>query len=218
MDVATDRYVDARNNMVDGQLRPNKVGDRRILAAMRRLPRELFVPPAHQALAYADVEVPLGDGRFLLEPMVLARLIQAAELPDGGSVLVLGAGYAAAVWAACGAKVAALEQDATRADAMQTLLAGSPVSIVRGPFALGWAAGAPYDCIFVDGAVARLPPLAAQLRADPPGRLCAVLIATGRNGRAVLAERAELGLSSRPLFDCAATPMPQFEQPDGFRF
>src|ERR1700721_1328189 len=99
MATPTDYFADARNHMVDSQIRPNRVTDPRILSAMRRLPRERFLPPAAVALAYADEDVPLGGGRFLMEPMVLARLLQAAALRDNERVLVVGAGtgYAAAV-------------------------------------------------------------------------------------------------------------------------
>ena len=105
-----DLFADARRNMVDSQIRPNRVTDPRILAAMRRLPRESFLPSAVRALAYADEDVPLGNGRFMMEPMVLARLLQAAALIDQERVLVVGAGtgYGAAVIAACGCKVTAL--------------------------------------------------------------------------------------------------------------
>ena len=99
--------------MVDSQIRPNKVVDPRILRAMRELPRERFVPTALRSLAYADEDVPLGNGRALMEPMVLARLVQIAAPVAGERVLVVGAGggYGAAVLAACGANVTALEED-----------------------------------------------------------------------------------------------------------
>src|SRR5208282_6497251 len=94
-------FADARNRMVDSQIRPNRVTDPRILAAMRCLPRERFLPPAVVSLAYADEDVPLGNGRYLMEPMVLARLLQAANLGEGERALVIaaGTGYSAAVLA-----------------------------------------------------------------------------------------------------------------------
>jgi protein-L-isoaspartate(D-aspartate) O-methyltransferase len=220
MDAALASLVDARNYMVDGQLRPNKVTDRRILDAMRRLPRELFVPPAQTALAYADVEVPLGGGRVLLAPVTVARLIQAAAVPTGGSVLVLGAGYAAAVLASCGARVTAVEPDPTvRAAAKVAWRAcGIAVAVMAGPFEAGWAAASPYDAILADGALRDLPPLAGQLRVAPAGRLCAVLAPDGRSGVAVLAERAGEGLAQRTLFDCTASLLPHVLSPEPFRF
>ena len=110
-------FAEARNNMVDSQVRPNKVTDPRIVAAMRQLPRERFLPPALAALAYADEDVPLGEGRVLIEPMVIARLVQLTAIAAGERALVVaaGTGYGAAVLAACGARVTALEESASAA-------------------------------------------------------------------------------------------------------
>ena len=72
-------FARARLNMVEGQIRPNKVTDPRIVAAMLDLPRELFLPAERRAMAYLDEDIPLGGGRALVEPMVLARLVQTAE-------------------------------------------------------------------------------------------------------------------------------------------
>jgi protein-L-isoaspartate(D-aspartate) O-methyltransferase len=224
--------IDARNNMVDGQLRPSKVTDRAVLDAMRSLPREAFVPPAQAPLAYADTDVPIGHGRVLLAPLTLARLIQAAELPPSGKVLVLGAGYAAAVFAAMGAQVIAVEQDPAIAAAAAAALRACAVELrlVEGPFAAGWAEDAPYDAIFVDGAVPELPDLAAQLQPPPRGRLCAVVSTDGRTGVGVVAEQAgkrpaqralvaqRALFAQRTLFDCKASLLPQMVKPPGFRF
>jgi protein-L-isoaspartate(D-aspartate) O-methyltransferase len=220
MDTAVASLVDARNNMVDGQLRPSKVIDRRVLDAMRTLPREAFVPQSQRPLAYADVDVPIGNGRVLLAPLSLARLIQAADLPPAGKVLVLGAGYAAAVFAAMGGAVVAVEQDPVLRDSAAAALriCGVSVTIVAGQFADGWAPDAPYDVIFVDGAVQELPDLAAQLKPAPQGRLCAVLATGGRNGAGVVAEQAGGRLAQRILFDCKANLLPQLIKAPGFRF
>ena len=98
MDRASQAFADPRNHMVDSQVRPNKVTDPRILAAMRHLPRERFIPDDLAALAYADADVPLGAGRVLIEPMVIARLLQLTAVAVGERTLVVGAGtgYAAA--------------------------------------------------------------------------------------------------------------------------
>ena len=73
-------FTDARQNMVDSQLRPNRVTDRLILAAMAELPRERFVPRSKQGTAYIDEDIEVAPGRFLMEPVVVARLLQALEL------------------------------------------------------------------------------------------------------------------------------------------
>ena len=107
-------YADARKRMVDGQLRPNRVTDPRVLDAMRELPREDFLPPRPRARAYADEDVPLPGGRAMVAPMVIARLAQLAAVRPGDRALVVcaGTGYGAAVLARCGARVTALEADA----------------------------------------------------------------------------------------------------------
>ena len=89
-------FTEARNCMVDSQIRPNRVVDQRVLSAMRTIPRELFLPPNVQALAYVDEDVPLGNGRFLMEPMVFARMLQFANLRENEQVLIVGVGRAIA--------------------------------------------------------------------------------------------------------------------------
>jgi protein-L-isoaspartate(D-aspartate) O-methyltransferase len=222
MDAVGLDFEDARNRMVDSQLRPNRVSDLRILGAMRALPRERFLPPDLGARAYTDEDVPLGGGRVLMEPMVLARLIQLAAPEAGERALVVaaGAGYGAAVLAACGASVTALEEDEglLRAahDALPVLAPG--VRIVQGRLADGLADGAPWDLILLEGAVRDIPPaLGAQLRPDG-GRLVTVLTGRGATGRAVLAEPTPAGLRARPAFDCATPLLPSLLAEPGFVF
>jgi protein-L-isoaspartate(D-aspartate) O-methyltransferase len=214
-------YADARNMMVDGQVRPNKVWDRRVLDAMRRLPRERFVPPHAIARAYADEDVPLGNGRVLLEPMVIARLVQLAAVQPGERALVVGAGsgYGSALLAACGAQVTALEQDeALLALARQALDGIAGVTLVGGRLRDGYKEGAPYDLIFIEGAADEIPPtLVAQIR-RPGGRLVGVMYADGRIGRAGVGEPVGDGLSFRPEFDCATPVLPALRRQPGFVF
>src|SRR5262249_14773755 len=150
-------FVEARNRMVDSQVRPNKVIDPRIIAAMRRMPRERFLPSCLAPLAYADEDVPLGDGRVLIEPAVIARLVQLTAIAAGERALVVaaGTGYGAALLAACGARVTALEDSTSLQSIARTVLAelAPSVSLVTGPLAAGWPAGAPYDVILIEGAV-----------------------------------------------------------------
>ena len=215
-------FADARKCMVDSQVRPNRVTDPRILAAMRRLPRERFLPQAVQALAYADEDVPLGNGRFMMEPMVLAKLLQAAKLQDGERVLVVGAGtgYSAALLAACGCRVTALEDDpALVALANPVLLAEAPaVTQVTGPLPAGWPDMAPYDLILIDGAVPEIPlALAAQLH-QGHGRILAPICGPGRITQAVMAEATPYGLGTTPIFDCGTPPIPCFRAAPSFAF
>lgn len=213
-------YAEARQNMVDNQLRANAVTDEALLAAMGKIPRERFVPEALSGIAYVDEDLALGGDRFLVEPMVLARLIQAARVKPGDRVLDVGTatGYSAAVLAALGARVVALEQDsrlADRARANLAALALPDASVVVGELTQGYAAGAPYDVILIAGRIERLPPvLLAQLA--PGGRLVAVMGERGRVGEAVIVHQ---GSAARvPLFDAASRLMPGFAAEPGFVF
>ena len=224
MDQSQTDFTAARNNMVDCQIRPNRVSDPRVLGAMRRLPREQFVPPGLAALAYVDEDLPLGNGRVLVEPLVVARLVQMARVRPGERALVVGAGtgYGAAVMAACDAQVTALEEDdALMAIALRTLPRFAPtVRMVNGRLATGLPSGGPWDVIMIEGAVTTIPEAyAAQLA--PAGRLVTVLAATGSvGGRAVLAERVgdSKQLRSREMFDCATPLLPGLRPAPAFVF
>jgi protein-L-isoaspartate(D-aspartate) O-methyltransferase len=213
--VSTTDYAVARNHMVDSQVRPNKVIDQRVLDAMRALPREEFVPPSLSAIAYIDEDLPLGGGRVLVEPMVIARLVQLARVRPGERVLVIaaGTGYGAALMAACGAEVTALDDDeALLAIALRVLPRHAPaVKIVHGALPAGLPQGAPWDIILLEGAVTEIPSaLAAQVA--PNGRLVTVVVSQGVGGRAVLAEPAGTPdaprLRSREAFDCSTPLLP----------
>ena len=209
----------ARNMMVDSQVRPNKVTDGRIVAAMRALPRERFLPPALAPLAYADEDVPLGGGRYLLEPMVIARLAQLAAAGAGARALVVaaGTGYGAALLAACGADVTALEADASLRVLARAALPPE-VAVVAGEPGDGWPADAPYDIVLIEGAVEDLPEaLAGQVKRDG-GRLVMVRAGAGPVGQAVLGTWGGDGFVFRPEFDCATPALPALRRKPRFVF
>lgn len=223
MDLAED-FAAARKWMIDGQLRPNKVTDARIIDAMLDLPRHRFVPPAAIARAYADEAVPLGGARRMMTPMMLARLLQLAQIRAGESVLLLGAatGYGAAVLARLGARVTAVEAEAGLLDQARMALSGlslapGSLQLVEGAPAAGQPAGAPYDVVVVEGEVPAIPEaLVAQLAQG--GRLVAVRRVPGREAAAVLGRRLGEGLSLTEAFDCSAAPLPGFQPEPGFVF
>jgi protein-L-isoaspartate(D-aspartate) O-methyltransferase len=222
MSSAAQAFDEARNRMVDSQVRPNKVTDPRIIAAMRQLPRERFLPERLAALAYVDEDVPLGEGRVLMEPMVIARMVQLAALSAGERALVVaaGTGYGAALLAACGARVTALEEAASLQAIARTVLAelAPSVSLVSGPLAAGWQPGAPYDVILIEGAAPEIPPAIGEQLRRQTGRLVAVLTEGGGVCQAVLAEATPAGLRAQPMFDCATAPLPSLLPTPGFVF
>ncbi len=202
-------YASARRNMVDGQLRTNRVTDPGVIAAFESLPRERFVPEGARGHAYIDEDLQLGEGRWLMEPMVLARLLQAADIDAGASVLVVGAGtgYAAALIAQIASGVVALEENtslAAQAEALFEELEIDNAVVVTGSLREGYAAQAPYDVILIDGGVEEVPPALSEQLVEG-GRLVTVVRETPSMGRARLF-RKNGTFSSRILFD-AATPV-----------
>jgi protein-L-isoaspartate(D-aspartate) O-methyltransferase len=212
-------YADARRRMVDGQLRPNKVTDPRLLDAMLDLPRERFLPPALRARAYIDDDVPLPGGRALMEPMVLARLAQLIRPRPAGRALVVGAGtgYGAAVLARMGAVVTAVEDDpALSAIAREALAACLPPGAVRMAQDLP-SDGESFDAVLVEGEIPAVPARVSGLVAEG-GRLAAVVGGGRRNGTAVLGQRIGGAFTVTPAFDCAVAALPAFAAPARFVF
>ncbi len=224
-----------RRAMVDGQVRTNDVTDLDLIDAMLDIPRQAFVPERLAALAYLDrdVELKAGNGaaRYLLKPVVTARLIQAADIATTDRVLVVGSatGYAAAVTSRLAAAVVALEEDAGLAEAAQNILhrlGFTTVTPVIGRLVAGWPAAAPFDAILVEGGVEAMPDaLFAQL--SEGGRLIAAMYGgagngegpvQGRVGKATLFRSVRGEVGGRPMFDCAAPVLPGFEKAPAFVF
>lgn len=216
-------FVLARRNMIDGQLRPNRVNNAQLLTAIGDLPRERFLPADLQSVAYADDDVPLGKGRFLMEPMVLARLIQTlqAQPEDKALVVASGAGYGTALLARLVKSVVAVEADAALAgSAEQTIrtLGIANVQQVVGKMDEGCAAQAPYDVILIEGAVQKVPQAILDQLAEG-GRLSTVLSApSGMLGVAHVMVKEGGVASGRPIFDAGTPALPGFAAPPRFAF
>jgi len=217
-------FADARKWMVDGQVLPNKVTDPRIIQAMLELPRHLFVPPASTARAHADEDVPLGHGRVLLQPMMMARLAQLAQLRMGETALVLGAGsgYGAALFARMGAIVTAVEQDpalvaiARGALAQAGVVAPGSVQFLEAT-PVGGAPTGPFDVIVIEGEVPVIPEAVSDRLAEG-GRLVAVRRRPGRSGAAVIGRRTGGSFSVTEAFDCTTAALPGFSAEPSFVF
>jgi protein-L-isoaspartate(D-aspartate) O-methyltransferase len=216
--------VQARNRMVDGQVRTADVTDHRIIAAMLELPRERFGPPAKADLAYADFEMPVGaesPSRRLMRPRNLAKLIQAADVAGADRVLDVGGttGYGAAVLARLAAEVVALESDPALAALAGRVLGDCGlhnVSVVTGPLDRGWPARAPYDVIVLEGASEIVPRGLFPQLADGGRLVC--IEGRGQACRAMLYVAAGGAVSGRSVFDGAAPLLPGFAAPPAFVF
>jgi protein-L-isoaspartate(D-aspartate) O-methyltransferase len=171
--------------MVELQLRARDIVDERVLAAMERVPRELFVPPAERGRAYADAALPIGAGQTISQPYMVARICEALALHGRERVLDVGtgSGYQAAVLAELAGEVDTIERHAALAKQARAALVAAGYERVRvhvGDGTLGLPARAPFGGIAVAAAAPEVPPsLYEQL--EPGGRL--VLPVGGREGQ-----------------------------------
>src|SRR5258708_26713941 len=176
--------------MVESEVRPNRGTDTRVLGALLAVPRELFLPERLRGVAYVDEALPVAPGRYLMEPMVFARLLQTARIKPIDTALEIGGatGYGAAVIAQRALRVVALEdsrETAATVEAALRRLDVRNVKTVTGLLADGYPADAPYDVIVFGGAVEHVPsPIADQLAEG--GRLLAVIPPPGEPGPAPL--------------------------------
>ncbi len=210
----------ARLNMVNRQIRTNGVRDPSVLAAMLDVPRDVFLPKALRGSAYLDETLDLGGGRGLVEPLVLARLLQGAEVRPTDLALVVGdaTGYVTAVMARLTGFVVSIDCDAEwqkRAQASLQDLGISNVELVSGPLDSGHQAKAPYDVVIFCGAVTEIPQEVCRQMADG-GRLVAVVNDGCGIGQAVLVVRSGDTFGRRVLHDAAVPLLPTMEQKPHF--
>jgi protein-L-isoaspartate(D-aspartate) O-methyltransferase len=214
-------HARARSNMVSNQLRPNRVDDPYVLDAMAEVPRERFLPKVLRGVAYTDEDLPLPDGRWLIEPLVLARLIQAAEIQPSDVVLVIGCatGYAAAVLARLAATVILVAPSAA-AETVEALLddlgVDNVVVAASDDPASGHPSQAPFDVIVVVGSVPEAPPaLLAQI--GEGGRVVAV-VNEGRIGKGIVFTRLHGVVGRREVCDAQTPLCPELNSSPGFTF
>ena len=214
-------YAAARRHMVDSQIRPNKVTDERIMEAMGKVPREIFVPPSLKGVAYVDEDIQIAPGRFLMEPQVLARLIQAAEIEPTDAVLEIGSatGYASAILSHLAESVVAVESDAQLAEIANKTMAAleiTNVAVVEGKLDKDYSRQGPFNVVFVNGAVEERPDSWIKALAEG-GRLVCVEM-TGGVGKAVLYTKVAGVPGRRILFDARTPLLPGFQRAPAFVF
>lgn len=222
---ASTDFATARFHMVEGQLRPNKVTDRRILDAMGTVPREIFLQPLLAGIAYSDEDIQIAQGRYLMEPMILARLLQEASIKPDDRILDVApaTGYSTVVAAALAQEVVGVESDTAlqkRGLDNIALLGIGNAGIQSGIHAEGFREKGPYNVILINGSVEIVPDaLFAQLAEG--GRLMAVVRHYGpghaaHTSEARLYEKIHGAISHRGLFDANIQPLPGFQVPAVF--
>lgn len=216
-------YAKARRNMVDSQILPNRVTDERVIAAFEELPRERFLPSSRAGLAYADESILIEDDRYLMQPMVLARLLEILAVRETDVALCIGSasGFAVAALAHLVDTVVAVESnDAMRQKAEGTLssLGIDNVAIVDGDLSKGHPSEAPFDVILIDGAVNEVPSDLAEQLTDG-GRLVAIEMPPGETfGRGVIVTRYGQSINKREVFDASEPLLPGFQKETAFAF
>jgi protein-L-isoaspartate(D-aspartate) O-methyltransferase len=215
-------FAAARHRMVENQIRPNRIVDPLVIEAMGAVPREAFLPVAQRGIAYVDEDIPLGDGRYLTEPLVTAQLLQAAEITADCVVLIVGGGpgYIAALAARMASAVIMTEDSpelAARANEVLGELSVLGVTVVTGPLAAGLPDQAPYDVILFGGAVHDVPPAFGDQLTEG-GRIVAVVASEHGLGKGTVMLKMSGVLSRRVAFDAATPLLPAFTPQPAFRF
>jgi len=209
----------ARKNMLASQVRTNRVNDPLVIDAMYKVPREVFLPPAKHSFAYLDKDLQFSSGRFLMQPLVAARLLQMAEIQRTDHVLVLpcGCGYLAALLSHMAGSVVAVEEKGEKYSDSSKLLIDSgvdTVAVIEGIVQEGCVAQAPFDAIIFDGGVTDIPEVILGQLAEG-GRLVGV-IGDPPIGRGTLIRRNGTSFGKREEFDVSIPILPEFKTKASF--
>jgi len=221
MDTSTAR---ARFNMIQQQIRPWKVADDRTLSVMAEIPREPFVPDAYRSLAYADIEIPIGEGQTMLAPKVVARMLQALDVRPVDKILEIGTGtgYPTACLSRLGGRVASIEIHAPLAERARTVLEAMKLerlAVQVGDGLAGPVEGGPFDVIALTGSLPDDEALAAlQKQLAPDGRLFAI-VGEDPVMEALLVTRVEGGgFRRQSLFETSVPALEKAPEPERFVF
>ncbi|MGF1463901.1 MAG: protein-L-isoaspartate O-methyltransferase [Maricaulaceae bacterium] len=212
-------FASARAAMVAAQIRPANVTQKALLDAMAAIPRERFAPKSQAAFAYADMDVTLGEGRWMLRPRVFARLVEALEVQASDLALVIacGRGYGVAVLTRLADMVVGLEPEPSFVDKAGAVLAEIGIvnaAVLHGDLRAGAPDAGPFDVVLVEGAVAK--PAAAWFDQLKDGGRLAVVEKTGALGQAMIYEKSAGAVGGRAVFDAAAPVLAGFEPETAF--
>ena len=217
------RFVTLRKAMVDSQIRPNKVIDDQVIEAFSTVPRELFVNRQMQELAYIDEDLHLSGGRFIIEAMVMARMLQALKLTPSDNVMCIGAGngYGAAILSSLAASVIAIETRIQMVEKAQQIVAGldiGNVAVVKARLQDGYPSEAPYQGIIIEGGVEYVPQALFDQLSDG-GNLVCVLRPQGLDvGEATLWHKLNGHITPKSLFTEQVPVLDEFKLKPKFAF
>lgn len=212
-------FASRRRTMVDTQIRPSDVTKFPIIEAMLRVPREEFVPDEKVEAAYIGENLALGNGRVLLDPRTLAKMLDALQVGPTDLVLDIGCGtgYSSALMLSMAQAVVALEEDAALIESAETAFArtgAETVVLVKGTLNKGATEHAPYDVMILQGGIEEFPEdLIPQLAEG--GRVCALFM-QGALGVVRLGVRKGDVIGWRDIFNAAAPVLPGFEKAQAF--
>ncbi len=211
-------FAAARTHMIESQLRPNKITDDNLLAAITAMPREVFVPDDKRAFAYIDEDIDIGFGRTLLAPLTIATMLQALQIQPADRVLDIGAGtgYAAALLNDIAGEVIALESDPALTRAIQQnrqTFSLENMNAVQGALCDGFANHSPYQVILIEGAVQWVPEKIIHQLAEG-GRLACIVYPPGetfgRQGEIRIYTKTATSITETVIADAAAPLLPGF--------
>ena len=217
------RFVTLRKAMVDSQIRPNKVIDDHVIEAFSIVPRELFVNRQMQEMAYIDEDIHLSGGRFIIEAMVMARMVQALKLAPSDNVMCIGAGngYGAAILSYLAASVIAVETRIQMVEKAQQIVAGldiGNVAVVKSRLQDGYPSEAPYQGIIIEGGVEYVPQALFDQLSDG-GHLVCVLRPRGLNvGEAMIWHKRSDYVTAKALFTAQVPVLDEFKLKPKFAF
>ena len=208
-------------SMIESQIRPTKVSDARVIDAFEAVPRDAFVPKAKREVAYLDEDLEVAKGRYIMEPMVLARLVEAARVTPEDVILDVGctSGYSTAILARLGNVVVGLEEDeelAKIAEASLEALDIENAAVITGLLREGVASQGPYQVIFINGAVEEIPAKITEQLAEG-GRLVTVVVKNGI-GRGHVMTKIDGKLGGLDIFDATVPFLPGFRKKAEFSF